>query len=392
MKSILAIAYGGGHIACLLPVVERLRARGDRVELLALTTAASVCAARGIAHRRFADFAEIQDARSRVHGERLAGDQPANAAVPRAETVAYLGANYRDLEDAIGADAAATRFAGEGRQCFLPVASLTAILRSLRPDVVLATSAPRAERAAVIAARSLGIPTVVVVDLFGMWEDWLVDAAYGDAVCVLSTSVKERLVAAGRPAMHITVTGNPAFDRLGDPTLRLRGLELRAARGWSDHRVVTWASQPEPDDPRLPRRIEEQLIAALPSHPDWQLVLRPHPSDSHAPPAAADRLAISTREDDLHTLLAASDAVVTMTSTVGLEAVIAGKPLVTWDRSQNTRYCPYSEMGLSRGVTELSALPSAIAEALAGGIPKPSLPPVGGSGERVVAVIDRVAP
>ncbi len=367
VKTVLAVAYGGGHIACLLPVIARLRARGDvRVEVLALTTAAEVCDRQGVACRRFSEFTSIQDARSQAHGVRLAGLTPPHPAVSIDDTVAYLGASYRDLEDAVGPAVAAASFSAGGRQVFLPVASLAGILAEVRPDVLLTTSAPRAERAAVVAASRMGIPAVIVVDLFGTAEtEWLRDPAFGTTVCVLTEAVRTRLIAAGRPAVHVRVTGNPVFDRLGDPQVPRRAAALRSARGWgAETKVITWASQPETADPQLPRRIEGALLAALADHPAWHLVLRPHPSDRYQLPPCSAQVSHSGRADDLPALLAASDVLVTMTSTVGLEAVLVGTPMVTWDLSQNTHECPYSAMGLSRGVTTLSDLAPAIFETL----------------------------
>ena len=391
MKTVLVVAYGGGHINCLLPVIRCLRARSDvRVEVLALTTAAAVCAEQGIPYRRISDFPGVQDARSIAHGQRLAAGATPHPAVPLAESVAYLGANYRDLEDACGVVEAAKRYAVEGRASFLPVGTLAGILREISPDVVLVTSAPRAERAAVLAARQLHIPSVVVVDLFALTElDVLKDPTFCDVICVLAGSVRDRLVAAGRPLEHIQITGNPVFDRLADPLLGTRGLDLRSVRLWNHQRVITWASQPEPTDPQLPRRIEATLIAALETNPAWHLVIRPHPSDIYPPPAPHPRLTLSTRADDLHTLLAASDVVVTMTSTVGLEAVLLGKPLVTWDLSENTQFCPYSAMGFSRGVTELSQLAVAVNEVALSGFAMPELPIIGRACTAVVAVVER---
>ncbi len=394
MPTLLAVAYGGGHLNALLPVIRRLRADPAwRVQVLALTTATAACIAAGIPCVGFRDFPAIQDERSRRHGERLAGAQVANPLVPREETVAYLGANWRDLEDAIGAEEADRRHAAEGRQCFLPIASLSGIIDQVRPDVVLTTSAPRAERAAVIAARRRGIPAVCVVDLFGLAETgWLQDPDFADVVCVLGQPVVDHLVAAGRPREHLVITGNPVFDRLGDPALVERGLALRAARGWQERRVILWASQPEPADPQLPRRIEQALIAAAAAaHPDWLVLLRPHPNDQYQLPAAGPQVAHSTRADDLAATIAASDVVVTMTSTVGLEAVIAGKPLVTWDLSANTRDCPYSRLGFSVGVSELGGFDQALQRALRGAAPRPVLPPVGHGTDLVVEQVLRLS-
>ena len=387
MKTVLVVAYGGGHIACLLPVIEHLRAcAGIRVEILALTTAADVCARRGLPFHGFKDFPAVHDERSRAHGQRLSALQPAHPTVTLEESIAYLGACYRDLEDAQGGTGAAAGFARDGRQAFLPVASLRTILDQVAPDAVLATSAPRAEWAAVIAARQAGIPSVVVVDLFGLSErERLLDPAYGNAICVINESVRQGLIAGGRAAEVIRVTGNPVFDRLADPELRERGAALRRLRNWgAAQRVITWASQPEPADPQLPRRIEAALLATLADHPDWHLVLRPHPSDVYTLPPAGGQVSHSSRSEDLHAVLAASNVVVTMTSTVGLEAAFLGIPVVTWDLSENTPFCPYTSMGISQGVVEMGDFSQAIERALAGQSPRPVVPTLG-SATRLIA-------
>ena len=389
MATIFAVAYGGGHIACLIPIVERLRARGDKVVLLALTTAAQTCRDRGVEHVRLGDFLPVLDAAVPALGHMLSAGQMIHPDVGADETAAYLGTGYGDLVAALGAHAAEERYRTLGRQAFLPVASMRRILENVAPDVVLATSAPRSERATVIAAGELGLPAVVIVDLFALSEEaWLADSGFGTAICVLEEGVRSRLVTAGRSPETVAVTGNPVFDRLADPELQRRGRLLRQERGWNSLSVITWASQPEPSDPTLPRRIEAVLAAALEAHPEWQLVVRRHPSEQASPPAKHPRLLVSTRSDDLHVLLAASDVVVTMTSTVGLEALLLGRPLVTFDGSENTCYCPYAAMGMSLGVETLDDLPQALLQALAGGAPRPALPQVGHACERIVAVID----
>ena len=372
-------------------MVERLRARGDRVVLLALTTAAQACRDRGIEHVRLVDFLPVLDVSVVAVGQGLSVGQTIHPSVGAEETFAYLGTGYRDLIDARGAEAAEERYRTLGRQAFLPVASMRRILQEVAPDVVLTTSAPRCERATVIASGELGLPAIVIVDLFALSEEaWLADPRFGAMVCVLEEGVRSRLLTAGRKPESVTVTGNPVFDRLADPELHRRGRVFRSERGWNSSSVITWASQPEPSDPNLPRRIEVVLAQALDSHPEWQLVVRRHPSEQAPPPPAHPRLHVSTRADDLHTLLAASDVVVTMTSTVGLEALLLGRPLVTFDGSENTRYCPYAAMGMSLGVSTMEGLPLAIRQALAGGAPSPVLPQVGHACERIVAVIDKL--
>lgn len=109
-------------------------------------------------------------------------------------------------------------------------------------------------------------------------------------VGVLSTQVKDHLIAAGRPSDHIEVTGNPAFDEqvkhynANHQTIQKK----RKQRPFT----VLWASRIEPSttqlsladgDPKLPREVEQQLLKIAYTHPDWQLIFRHHPNES--PPA-----------------------------------------------------------------------------------------------------------
>ena len=389
MPHVLVVAYGGGHINALLPVIDRLRTRpGWQVTVLALTTAAATCAARNVPIIGLRDL-PVQDDASRRHGERLAAALPPNPNVPREESVAYLGCSYRDLEAAEGVAGASARYAAEGRAAFLPIPTFTAVLDHLRPDLVLSTSAPRAERAVLAAAGLRGVPSVCVVDLFALSEEaWVGQPGFATRVCVPMEIVRQRLVSLGRQPDEVVVTGNPVFDRLGDPALRQRAADLRRQRGWEGRQVVLWASQPEPQDPTLPRRVEAALVAAMAANPARLLLIRPHPNDQYDLPPIGPQVAHSTRADDLAATLAAADTVVTMTSTVGLEAALLGRPVVTFDGSINTPFAPYSRMGISRGALTLDALAPALDDALAGTGPSPDLPAPGGATDAVLRVID----
>jgi hypothetical protein len=389
MPHVLAVAYGGGHINALLPVIERLRARPDwRVTVLALTTAAATCGARGIPVLGLRDL-PVEDADSRRHGQRLVEGLAANPLVSEAESIAYLGCSYRDLVTAEGEAEAARRYAAEGRAAFLPRPTLVRAITHLQPDLVLSTSAPRAERAALEAAGSLGVPSVCVVDLFALSEEaWVGQEGFATRVCVPMPGVRDRLLTVGRRPEEVVVTGNPVFDRLGDADLRLRAEALRQARGWTGRRVILWASQPESQDPQLPRRVEAALLATLATDPARLLVIRPHPNDQYDLPLVGPQVAHSTRADDLAATLALADVVVTMTSTVGLEAALLGRPVVTFDGSANTPFAPYSRMGISRGAATLDDLAPAVDDALAGRIPAPNLPPPGGATDAVLRVLD----
>ncbi|KQT08807.1 hypothetical protein [Ramlibacter sp. Leaf400] len=370
MKRVLFVGYGGGHVRMLLPVARLLRERGlAEPVFLGLTTARAEVEAAGFACLGFADVVRADDAAALAQGRALASQLPAHA-VSFDESAAYLGLSYADLVREHGEAEAAARYAAHGRQAFLPIATLERVLAQVRPDLVVATSAPRAERAAFVAARRLGVPAVCLVDLFAAYEiEWLREPGFADRICVLNDRVRDRLLAAGRSEEEVTVTGNPAFDGLLDPAVRERGAALRKARGWEGRRVWLWASQVEPEshpcqpgrgDPLLPRRIAQELQRIAQARPGMALVIRPHPSEGELRIELAQRQWLSPRGENLHELLHACDGVVVLTSTVGLEARIAGCALVQVTGSLYTPDAPYLAYGIADAAVPREGLAAAI--------------------------------
>jgi len=363
-RRVLLVCYGGGHVTMMIPVQRALAARGWQVTVLGLTTAAPVLTRAGIAHLGFHDLVEAGDAAALDHGRRLA-DELTGTVVDQDESVAYLGLSYADLIERVGAATAAKRYADQRRAAFLPLGPLRRLIDRLYPHLVVATSSPRAEMAALHIARERGIPSICLWDLFALGpERWCDEPGYGSRVCVLSPPVRDTLIARGRPADEIVVTGNPAFDRLADHTLTMAGTRLRSARGWARRRVLLWASGAEPTDASMPRRIEAALFALVARRDDWQLVVRLHPSEHVHFGVLPARIALSPRDEDLATLLAACDAVVTISSTVGLEGLLLGKALVQVEMSPFARDIPYRAMGLACGTPDLAGLEAAIDRAL----------------------------
>ncbi len=397
----LFVAYGGGHVKALLPVALQAQSQGlARVVFLALTTAAAPARQAVVPTYGFADLLEPSDTQALQHGERLVQTLSVQAA-QREESVAYLGLSYAELEADVGASEAAARYAQFGRQAFLPVRVLERAIRRWQPACVLATNSPRAERAALLAARRQGVPSLCLLERFGLWErDWLVRPDYADAVCVLNPQVAASLVAAGRPADHVHVTGNPAFDTIHDPAVIAQGQALRREAGWSSQRVVFYASSPEPEevtgiagrgDPHWPRRIETQLIETVQRDPALALWVRRHPSEAPADEIeAAGHPRIRVAQGPLHPYLHACDEVVVTVSTVGVEANLAGREVTQVRGSILDGLSPYLAMGIAQRELTL--------DDIAGQLAKPATPPAraadaapGPAAARVLAVAQGVA-
>lgn len=400
MKRVMLVGYGAGHIGMLIPVIKHLQQMASvEIIVLGLTTAREKLAAAGIPYLGYADLAKGFDNFPEVTalGERLAADLPAGP-VPREESVAYLGTNYAELVCTFGAHEAALRYKSEGRQAFLPVNFMKRVLEKYQPDLVVATNSPRTERAAILAAGELRIPALCLIDLFARQEVvWIGTPGYADRICVLSAGVRDWLVAHGRSAAEIAVTGNPAFDPLANPAVAQKRDAVRQAHGWAEgQQVILFASQVEParhpftgipGDPALPREIERALFGIVAGHSDYRLILRRHPSESVEDSVVPERVEIGEKSENLATLLHAVDLVVVMSSTVGLEAALAGKPVVSVDMSVFTPDAPYASMGISLGVARLDALEEAVEQALSGKAPSGAVCGDGKAAERVVAEI-----
>ena len=369
MKKVLFVCYGSGHVRMVVPLAKALESAGlAQVQVLGLTTAAPVVRAAGLPLLQVKDFVEPGDTNALAHGRRLVATMgPLEDPV---ESEAYLGLCYAELEAEVGAEEATKRYADLGRQAFLPVRTLKRILQRVQPDLLVITNSPRAERAAMLAAGQLGIPAVCIVDLFAIDEvRWIGAPDYGQKVCVLNEQVREFLIAAGRKPEQVVVTGNPAFDALLDPSNAAQGRELRARHDWEGRRVLLWPTQAEPaihpfdgtpGDPELPARALQRLVHWVERNPDTVLCVRPRAGE--APPRLAkhDRIIVTGQDWPLPALLHAVDAVVTLTSTVGLEGHLCGARLVQVLGSVFEPAMPLARFGIADAAVPLEGLDEAL--------------------------------
>lgn len=369
----LFVAYGGGHIASCLPVANFLKCRGHQVDILALTTARDYAVARNWMPLGFKDFISTNDVEALKVGAKLMIDE-ANGLVSREESQAYLGLNYLDLVAELGAAKAEIEYAEKGRQAFLPVRTLKKILRKLQPDILVTTCSPRSEYAALIASAELGIPSVCLLDLPDAHMLARVANAPGvRAICVSNSIAKEMLLHRGVDPELVHVTGNPAFDDLRNVDEVQVGNYRKTLNVSTQSRVLVWASQPEPaihpingkfSDPQLPTKIEMTLREWVRRRKDVRLVIRFHPNESKYF-LPQKNVHLSKREDDLRVLLNACDGLITMTSTVALQAASLGKPVLSVDLSVFTDDMPLSTLGFSRGISAICGISSALDDWLA---------------------------
>lgn len=376
---ILAVAYGGGHIAMMLPVLHALRARlpDAQITLLALTTAARAARDAGESPLGYADLLHLLSPEEQMQALELGRAlQPGNTHpdIPEAETVAYLGINAWDLQQQLGAQAAQTLLTAKGRHGFHPLLFFRRVLAHLRPDLVLATNSPRSEQAVVDAATEAGIPSLSMLDLFGLPGDaFAARTRYPSRVCVLSDVVRDNLIAAGWPSDRIAVTGNPAFDSLHNTATQDAASALRARMGWTEKKVVLLAAHPEPRShpatqwpagDALPLAMEAALRDWVLTRVDAALIVRHHPNYWYRYPRLPNshqvHFSIPSAEPIAPMILAA-DCVVVQTTTVGLQAASVGIPVLAMQCSPGALSAfSLVNLGIAQGVADVPNLPDAV--------------------------------
>lgn len=347
MSRILAATYGAGHVKMLIPVLLELQRLGHDVVVLALTAAWGPVERAGLKSIGFRDFLEGNECAIR-HGQRLAKGTPAHPEVHPEETVAYMGLSYLELEERLGVEEATSAFSKRGRQAFLPIGVLEKVFDSVMPDLVMTTSSPRAERAAVLVARERGIPALVIADLMPQMEmEWMSGPDYGDTVCVINEGVRRKLIRAGRDAACVVATGNPVMDEHFDiDSSGLRG-SWRSKHGFVDSdKVAIYCSQPDPDR-YLGSRVAAELVEQG-AQAGWKVAVRPHPNEDFDASLLPEGTIVSGQDETPWDCLCGADGCIVISSTMGIQAVLVGCPLVAYTVPVNMNPSPYPEFEIGR--------------------------------------------
>jgi hypothetical protein len=376
-KRILFVTYGGGHAKIILPLVREAHLLGYETLTLALTTARKFLEKEGIRCMNYSDLTEQITAETQAFGCQLAREITVDA-YSREETIAYLGLSFADLVARVGLEEAWAQYKKAGRAAFHPVDVLRGVIQKVRPAVVVATNSPRSERAAVDAAAVEGVPSIAIMDLFGSWElEWVKDNRFADRICVLSQTVKDKLVRLGRHPDSVVVTGNPAFDLLAAPELAQAAVELRKEMGLSRKKILLWASGKESvkfpgtdamGNPELPRLIEAELVRYTAARNDLHLFFRPHPSELDVKYSGLPaHVTVMGQEYSAELMIHLADYFVSVGSTMLLQAAMLGKQSVCVPISITSHLMPLGALGVSLPAHSIQELPRKLDELIDSG-------------------------
>lgn len=361
MKKLLMVCYGGGHVKIVAPLYQVYKDKYD-VSILALTTAGKYLADLNIPHFGFAKFDELVTPTIEAWGEQLSAGITGGD-VSKKETIYYLGLSFAELVEELGSESKAkSELEDKGRSILLPLRVLRHVFDQIKPDLVLATNSPRAERAALMVAKERGIPSVCVND--NVWIEggarYVAENALATNLCVLSEQVKEQLLEVSDfDAHNIKVTGTPVFDNLK---------ALRSLVSDSSRKLILFADCDLPKensrfpgtigDPTLGDKIRRELDSLAGKH-GWQIVFRRHPSQE-VDYSEYKNITVSEPKDSLHALLPDCAVVITAISTVGIEGKVLGAGLVSIEGTVYRSAGSYEALGLSTGVSAPYELERAI--------------------------------
>lgn len=400
--SVLFVTYGNGHIAKVAPVVQALQAREIACPVLALTLGYKQARDLGIQPLGYKDFLHLVDEKKALHYGRMLWPDNRHPDVDEFESCCYLGINYLEWVESHGEEEAARLYARKGRRGFLPVNFLGRLIASLGPAVVVSTSSPRSEQAAIEAAVLQQVPSLTMLDVFANPHDtYLHHEVYADRITAPSRLAGEQLLKAGIDPGRIRVTGCPAYDYLQDPAHAEEGPALKRSLGWDGLSVLLWAGSmeaattgapPEYVGAGLCEMVERRLRDWVRDRPDVALIVRYHPTQYHlfADQGPQERVYVSNPGvDRLRAQLHAADTVLVQTSTVGFEAALLGKRLLNLAFSPtviSTEY-DFSKLGLSEPVPSMEELTAVLNRPRAGVADLGGRPPQGAATPRVVAEI-----
>lgn len=352
MKKVLLVSYGAGHVNMTAQVLRRfLDDRKVAPAALALSVARHTYAQMELPHKTILDYRHlIMDEKAWRYGRMLADRwHVPSSGLSREESEVYLGASMRDLVNEFGEIEAFRRIESAGRQAFLPCWTMEQIIDAEQPDLILTTNSPRMERAATLVGNEKKITTLNLHDDLGFSaRDYLLT---GGRIAVMSEITKDNLVAQGHDPDKIVVTGHPAFDPvLGELKRFCREEIIRRLNLPEGPYLLLGTSQPGVRGEIMDMcPLAFKAVVGLWRH---HLIIKPHPGeDADAYRAYAKECqgrATVVTGVNIRELLFVSELLISFASTIMIEAVLMGRPVISFNLTGRPDPLPFVKWGLGQ--------------------------------------------
>ncbi len=214
---------------------------------------------------------------------------------------------------------------------------LSELFKSAKPDaLVLWEDCVAFERICALVAKQGRVKSIVLQH--GLFRpilekgDWVRGFAplTADKIAVWGKRFKDYLVSHGVQSGKIIVTGGPRFDSLATKGEGDQGFLEKIGAGGRE--LVVFASQ-QPSVGVNSYFIAKEAMKAMADFNDKQLIIKIHPLEKPGPYQKIAKEMNSNAivmKDQLYELIRAASVLITHSSTVGLEAMALGKPVIVF--------------------------------------------------------------
>lgn len=157
-----------------------------------------------------------------------------------------------------------------------------------------------------------------------------------DYYVVMDEFAKQETIKEHIPAKIIYPLGNPHFEAIKNEFDKIDSSNLRKELIGDKNRLVVWGSEPYIEDYGHGMELEslKDLVDII--HEDWQLVIKPHPRENEDKFKEFKNIKIA-RNVNSREIIKAADLVMSMTSMFLIEAIIAGKPALSYQKNEKDK-------------------------------------------------------
>ena len=157
-----------------------------------------------------------------------------------------------------------------------------------------------------------------------------------DYIIVMDEYAKEQMAKEGIPADIIYPFGNPHFASVKQDFKTINSEQLRYDLLENKEKLVVWGSEPYIEDYGHGMELEALKDVAELMPENWQLVIKPHPREKSDKFDEFKNVKI-IRDKNSREVIKAADIVMSMTSMFLIEAIIAEKPTLSYQKGETDR-------------------------------------------------------
>lgn len=355
MKKVLYVSYGGAHANSLRFVFHAVKKyKNIKQTVISLTVADKVFDRSLVPYKHMSDYLEFFKEKDDIIniGEELAKKvHNPKSGVSYDETVAYMGLGMWDLINRIGKKEAEKAFEKKERESFSPINVFRRIFDIEEPDILVVSVVERFEEAAAFVANERGIPVIRVAT-----GHIILKAKYDCIICVMNENAKKRAINEGvAKEESFKVTGNPVLEDSVKPDYKLISETKRMFNCESFKNIVLFLpTNNQPENPKILVALDKMAQR----NRETLFIVKTHPNEDKNRYADYIKNMIYLQEYPMNPLLHIADVAIITESTAGLEATMAGVPLINViiDGHETCPGWDLSEYNIATKVNNLSEL------------------------------------